>query len=376
MAVQAVGGVVRPAQQASIIIDNYNYRRYLREAIDSALAQSYAPIEVIVVDDGSTDGSPEILCVYGERIQPVLKPNGGQASALNAGLAHSRGEVVFFLDADDVLRPQAVERVMQAFQHEPQAVRAHYRMEVIDSQGKRTGEVKPPWWMDLPQGDLRRQAAQFPFDLPWLPTSGNAFKRQALERIFPIPEAEYRILADYYLSNLTPLFGPLAAIDEILAGYRVHGENAYAWGEEELDLERLRKSIRQTPSPRKYHRHFSMQLGLGNMSTAADSDHSVSTVANRLISLRLEPGRHPIPDDRRAALLLRGLASAWRRFDLKPGRRLLFWLWFVMMTITPVRLARRLAEAYWFPARRTRLFRAKTGYEDNWFPRNDRPRQD
>ena len=112
------------------------------------------------------------------------------------------------------------------------------------------------------------------------------------------------------------------------------------------------------------------------MSTAADSDHSVSTVANRLISLRLEPGRHPIPDDRRAALLLRGLASAWRRFDLKPGRRLLFWLWFVMMTITPVRLARRLAEAYWFPARRTRLFRAKTGYEDNWFPRNDRPRQD
>ena len=84
-----------------------------------------------------------------------------------------------------MLKPQAVKRVVQIFQQQPQAVRAHYRMEVIDSQGKPTGEIKPPWRIPLPQGDLRLQANLFPFDLTWLPTSGNAFRRRVLERIFP-----------------------------------------------------------------------------------------------------------------------------------------------------------------------------------------------
>src|SRR2546428_10583836 len=94
---------------ASIIINNYNYRRFLREAVDSALNQTYRNTEVIVVDDGSTDGSPEIIASYGDRIIPVLKQNGGQNSALNAGFSSSRGDVILFLDSDDVLLPTAVE---------------------------------------------------------------------------------------------------------------------------------------------------------------------------------------------------------------------------------------------------------------------------
>ena len=83
----------------SIIINNYNYARFLRAAIDSALGQSYQPIEVLVVDDGSTDQSRAIIDSYGDRIRPVLKKNGGQASALNAGFAQSQGDSVIFLDA-------------------------------------------------------------------------------------------------------------------------------------------------------------------------------------------------------------------------------------------------------------------------------------
>jgi len=75
----------------SIIIDNYNYGRFLGEAIDSALAQTYPHVEVIVVDDGSTDNSREVIAKYGDRIIPVLKENGGQASAFNAGLLRPRG---------------------------------------------------------------------------------------------------------------------------------------------------------------------------------------------------------------------------------------------------------------------------------------------
>src|SRR5215813_6060987 len=97
---------------ASIIIDNYNYGRFLQGAIDSALQQTYTPLEVIVVDDGSTDNSREIIAGYGPRIIPVLKENGGQASAFNAGFRVSRGAVVFFLDSDDLLIPTAVENVV------------------------------------------------------------------------------------------------------------------------------------------------------------------------------------------------------------------------------------------------------------------------
>src|SRR4051812_4883990 len=86
-----------PSPLVSIIIDNYNYARYLPDAIDSALGQTYRPIEVIVVDDGSSDGSREIIIAYGDRLLPVFKANGGQASAFNAGLASCQGEIVIFL---------------------------------------------------------------------------------------------------------------------------------------------------------------------------------------------------------------------------------------------------------------------------------------
>jgi glycosyltransferase involved in cell wall biosynthesis len=117
----------------SIIINNYNYGRFLKEAIDSTLNQSYPKTEVIVVDDGSTDNSRQIIANYGQRIIPVLKHNGGQASALNAGFAHSHGEVVIFLDADDILLPETVQRVVDIFQGNPDIARVQYRLEIMDT---------------------------------------------------------------------------------------------------------------------------------------------------------------------------------------------------------------------------------------------------
>ena len=74
----------------TVLINNHNYARYLREATDSALEQTYPRTEVVVVDDGSTDESTEVIRSYGDRIVPVFKSNGGQASAFNAGFAHDR----------------------------------------------------------------------------------------------------------------------------------------------------------------------------------------------------------------------------------------------------------------------------------------------
>src|SRR6266700_1460758 len=103
-----------PQPLASIIIDNYNYGRFLEQAIESALNQNYLRTEVIVVDDGSTDNSREVIARYGNRILPLVKDNGGQASAFNAGFRRSHGEVVLFLDADDALFPTAAAGAVEA----------------------------------------------------------------------------------------------------------------------------------------------------------------------------------------------------------------------------------------------------------------------
>src|SRR4051794_40007232 len=105
---------MNPPDTASVIITNYNYGRWLGEAIDSALAQADAEVEVIVVDDGSTDDSPDVIASYDGHVHAVFQANAGQAAAINAGFAASRGDPVLFLDADDVLLPHAVARARSA----------------------------------------------------------------------------------------------------------------------------------------------------------------------------------------------------------------------------------------------------------------------
>jgi glycosyltransferase involved in cell wall biosynthesis len=93
---------------ATVLITSYNYAAFLPEAIDSALGQTHPEVEVVVVDDGSTDDSRETIARYGDRIVPVLQENAGQASATNAGFAASRGDIVCLLDADDFFAPEKV----------------------------------------------------------------------------------------------------------------------------------------------------------------------------------------------------------------------------------------------------------------------------
>src|SRR6476646_282737 len=92
----------------SILINNYNYERFLKDAIDSALNQTYSKIEVIVVDDGSTDNSRSVIESYQDKVTAIFKENGGQASAFNTGFEASQGEIICFLDADDMFQPEKV----------------------------------------------------------------------------------------------------------------------------------------------------------------------------------------------------------------------------------------------------------------------------
>jgi glycosyltransferase involved in cell wall biosynthesis len=214
--------------RASVIIDNFNYAEFLGEAIDSALAQTYSQTEVIVVDDGSTDHSREVIARYGDSIIPILKENGGQGSALNTGFLASHGEFVIFLDADDVLLPGAVETLVPHFRNRDVA-KAHWSMPIIDGIGKPTGEVMEP---DLVGGDfrdeVRRQGPQSQATPLSAPTSGNAFARWFLEQVLPMPEDANRYGADTYLFALAPAYGRLVLLEDAQSLYRIHGENLHA----------------------------------------------------------------------------------------------------------------------------------------------------
>jgi Glycosyl transferase family 2 len=223
----------------SIIVNNFNYGRFLPYAIDSALNQDYPHTEVIVVDDGSTDDSLEVIAGYGSRIKPVLKSNGGQASALNAGFAVSRGDVIFFLDADDILLPQAVTRVVPRLMVEGVS-KVHWPMWLIDAHGEKMGGTRPS--EVPPEGDFRAQVLERgPLNVASSPTSGNAWSRTLLEHILPIPEAMpyYRSCADEYLYNLAPVFGYVRTLVEPQGCYRLHGNNVYSSRSflEKLELE-------------------------------------------------------------------------------------------------------------------------------------------
>jgi len=337
--------------RVAVVVNNHNYGRFLREAVESALAQSYERVEVVVVDDGSTDDSRSVIATFESDVTAVLKPNGGQGSAFNAGLEHSSGDVVLFLDADDVLLPETCARVAETFASNRLA-RVQYRMEVIDEASRRTGMLLPSEHVRMPSGDLRREMLAFPFDLPWMATSGNAFSRTALERISPVPEAEFRILADWYVVHLTSLLGPVVSLDEVGALRRVHSGNAHEPGGSALDLAQLRRSIVAAANARRHLLRLARELGLADDTTSIEA---VCDLGARLVSLRLAPESHPLPDDRLPSLLATGIRTSLGRFDVSPPLRLLFVAWLVAEAFSPRVLARPLAELFLFPERRAWL---------------------
>jgi glycosyltransferase involved in cell wall biosynthesis len=208
----------------TIVICSYNYERFLREAIDSALAQEPGRTRVVVIDDGSTDGSRAIIESYGDRIVPVMKENGGQASAYNLGLELTDTEYLLYLDSDDVLYEGAIARVLRAFESGDYA-KVQFRLSVIDGKSVRTGAHVPNSTPPAGCGQLLRRGWLYPSP----PASGNAYRVSALRRILPLPMAKGRgIAADFFAIYGIALLGDVMAIDDELGGYRVHSSESAA----------------------------------------------------------------------------------------------------------------------------------------------------
>lgn len=337
--------------RVDVVVNNHNYGRYLADAIDSALSQTHPAVAVVVVDDGSTDESRAVIAQYGDRVRAVLKDNGGQASALNAGFAASDGDIVVFLDSDDVLAADTAAMVSDAFEADTRLAKVQYRLAVIDADGVPTGETRPAPHLPLPSGDVRRRELRSPFDVVWLSTSGMALARWVLERLFPIPEDDFRDHPDWYLQHLPALLGPVTSLDRVGGQYRLHGANSYALATSTLDVAQLRRSIEFADVTRRHLTALADELEIDRPADVV----SVADVANRLISLRLDPARHPLAADTRVRLVRAGWRAAARRDDTSWLLRAAFGAWFTTVGIAPKPVARALSERFLFPERRAGL---------------------
>jgi hypothetical protein len=336
-----------------IVVNNYNYGVYVCDAVDSARAQDHPNVNVIVVDDGSTDDSRERLRAYDGQIELVLKDNGGQAAALNAGFARCRGEAVIFLDADDMLTPTVATRAAAAFVAEPGAARVQFRMGTVDAAGRDLATLRPPAHEPLPSGDLRRSELAFPFDMAWV-GGGNAFSAVALRRIMPIPEREYgRWGADWYLVHLTALLGPVVAIEQVGMLYRFHGANAFEPARPVIDLDRVRREIAYQQTTAGHLGRLADELGLER----PDPILSLSNVGLRIVSHKLAPAEHPVAGDNAPALLRDAVRAARRRYNVPLTMRIAIVGLLAAIAAAPRRLAPRLAELFVFPERRPRTTR-------------------
>ncbi len=254
----------------SIIINNYNYGRFVRQAIDSALAQTYSNVEIIIVDDGSQDESRNIIIEYADRAIVVLKPNGGQASAFNAGIARARGEYTLLLDSDDYLFPDAVEACVREF---PRGyARVYFRLRFVDENNESIPSDLPAARFELVDGDAFGSAKDPESVFLGPPTSGNFFDTAILRSILPVPEIEYRICADAFVLMKTCLKGPIKGLDRELGAYRIHGGNAFSPQTTLFSSpKRVRTQISNHFSTRKLLENACIEKGLPRPSSPSES---------------------------------------------------------------------------------------------------------
>ena len=229
--------------RVSVLIDTYNHERFIERAITSVLEQDMPMdgVEVIVVDDGSTDSTPEIVRRFEPRVRLIRKSNGGQASAFNTGIPECRGEIVAFLDGDDWWAAQKLRRVIETLDANQDVGIVGHGLHEEYSGRRPSGLILPGKVCRLDLGscdtaELFRHLAAF------FGTSRLTIRRTVLDRILPVPE-ELKIEADEYIFTLAPALSPAIVLNEPLCHYRLHGENLFQFGKFEPTKARRKMDV-------------------------------------------------------------------------------------------------------------------------------------
>lgn len=250
------GGDASGQPDVSIVITSHNYGWCLRDAVDSALGQVDVRHEVIVVDDGSTDKSREILDGYAQVIT-ILQDNAGQAAAMNAGLEAANAPWILFLDADDRLHPLACAESLKLVR--PGVCKVQFRLDVVDREGRALGYSHPARSFRMPEGlvvpDLLLRGR---YITPM--TSGNLYSRGVLAQVMPIADQRFATSGDGYLNTVVPFYGEVASLQQALGWYRLHGDNI--WSMTRVRPERLLEFVRHDEDRYRLLRAEAARTGL------------------------------------------------------------------------------------------------------------------
>ncbi len=331
----------------SIVIRNWNYGCFLRDAIDSALAQTHARTEVIVVDDGSTDDSRQILADYGDRVRAVLKENGGEGSAVNAGFRAATGDIVLFLDSDDVLAPDAAARVAALWDRD--VARVHFPLYAMGADGTLLSRLQPPF--KVPDISLEEHLARFGQVISGA-QSCNAYAAWALRGILPLDETEWYRSCDVYLNALTMAQGATRLIHDPLGGYRFHANNLTLRNSLEVGVRE--RAVLFHPGIYRAVRSFIGDERYSKYRPKLPCYHWL----HRFLSFRLNPS-HPFADDRYAPLVANCIASVCRKPFSSLPRRAFLLVGLAVSAVMPKSLLARLLPRMLTLARATTLPRAR-----------------
>jgi glycosyltransferase involved in cell wall biosynthesis len=228
----------KSAPLVSVVIDTYNHEAFIGRAVRSVIEQDYelGAVEVLVIDDGSRDGTAKQLSVFADQVRLVRKENGGQASALNLGVSLVKGDIVAFLDGDDWWHPRKLQSVVDYLLRNPGVGMVGHGIVEVGADGSQRA-LRPG---ELIRFDLNSESgpATFKRVTCFLGTSRLTCRRSVLEQLLPIPEALV-IEADEYLFTLGGAVAEVAVLDEPLCYYRLHGQNLYQFGD--YDPARIRR---------------------------------------------------------------------------------------------------------------------------------------
>ena len=319
----------------SIIITNYNYERYLADSIASALAVDWPHIEVIVVDDGSTDRSRDIVDSFVPMgIKGLYTQRQGQARAAARGFAESRGEWIVFLDADDLLEPPIIREAVNVMR--PGWSMIQFRMNIIDGRGKPAGRFFPAYRPDTTPEKIRSWAAAAA-SYPAAPTSGNVLARSFLERIFPLADGMDSAIDTYFVST-APFLGDVLTVDKPLVKYRIHGNNSSA--QSTLDVTKIARDLRRHIASSRYSASIASANGI---EIAPDRwRYAFYNTGMRLASLRLAPAQHPLQNDTLTDCVRDALRSFTKRQGLSLLRHAGMLIWLLSVALAPISVVRML----------------------------------
>jgi glycosyltransferase involved in cell wall biosynthesis len=323
----------------SVVVSSYNYGAYLRDAIDSALAVECDQLQVIVIDDGSTDDSVEIIKSYGDRVETLFQANQGQVASCAAGLARCRNDIVIFLDSDDILEPFAAAEIRALWT--PKTVKVQYALQAVDKDGEKVNAIFPKYPHGLTPETIRAELFRAGV-YPATTTSGTAFSRHFLEQVMPIPK-DYGCDIDDALNAAAPLYGDVQTLRKTLGHYRVHEHNASAHAE--LTAERFERYANDAVERTRYLRDCCERLGLELDDNVVEND--LAYWEARLSAAVLKPAP-------RLRLRPPALRAAFGSI-LDPGQRAMHALWATAIAIAPRPLARSLLAQRFIFGRRTRF---------------------